>query len=360
MKPFYGRLGFMGLMMCFALSGFMVKSAQELPPLPPAPLPSKSTRKPVPPRGIVQTGQPAAAPVPSIPTPLLHAPPVLPNPALPLAAPAVAMPSQVTNPGALVYDAEQKEYSAKPGEPTASVSFNLTNVSPAEVLVNRVTTSCGYTVAKLPAQPWHLAAGASGPINVTVDLRGKSGTIIKTVTVDSTAGVKSLLVKVMIPPPKLHAAAPMDRGKNMELAKADRQAVFKNDCAECHVKPAIGKSGKQLYASACAVCHDAEHRATMVPNLHVFKHPDTREYWTHSISEGKVNSLMPAFAQKSGGFLTDQQVVSLVDYMTTGFAKDPAVPYVSAAQASQNPQVTPVNTSARLAPVTALGPFPIR
>jgi cytochrome c553 len=259
----------------------------------------------------------STAAVPSVPVPLLNP---LPSPVNP---PGPA-PTVITTPGALAFDAEQKEYMSKPGETAANFTFNLTNISTAEVLVNRVTTSCGCTVAKLPEQPWHLAAGANGPINVTVDLRGKGGTIVKAVTVDSTAGVKSLMVKITIPPPEAIAAGngPMDRTRNLALAQADRQAVFKNDCAECHVKPAVGKMGRELYAGACAICHDAEHRATMVPDLHVLKHPDSREYWTQITAQGKANSLMPAFAQKHGGILSEQQIVSLVDYLTTDFAKD--------------------------------------
>jgi len=356
---------FAGMIMCFGLSGLIAKAAQDSPlrPLPPMP-PTQSVRRlptlrPHPPVTVAQTNRPALAAAPSVPTPLVQPPPAAVNPFLPPVAPPPPAP-QVTNPGALAYDADQKEYSAKPGETMANVTFNLTNLSSSEVLVNRVSTSCGCTVAKLPAQPWRLAPSEGGPINVTVDLRGKGGTIMKTVTVDSTAGVKSLLVKVTIPPPQLAApAAPMDRGRNMELAKADRQAVFKNDCAECHVKPALGKMGKELYGGACAICHEAEHRATMVPDLHVFKHPDTREYWTYSISEGKVNSLMPAFGLAHGGYLTEQQIASLVDYMTTGFAKDPPASHAVHALSSVpgRPQNPPPNPGA---PVTALGPFYIR
>jgi hypothetical protein len=132
----------------------------------------------------------------------------------------------------------------------------------------------------------------------------------------------------------------MDRNRNIELAKADRQAVFKSECAECHVKPAIGKLGKDLYAGACAVCHDTEHRATMVPDLHVFKHPETREYWGQIIADGKLNSLMPAFAFKNGGILNEQQITSLVDYMMTGYPNDTnAFPH--AASLPVAPVVTP-------------------
>jgi len=315
--------------------------ADEQPPIPPTPpapaaKPAGPTFRPVPTRASL-----AAAAVPSVPVPQLVPPGSVGTP--PVAAPAApapvvgtpAAPTPVSNPNALVFDAEKKEYSAKLGEAAANFTFNLTNVSSSEVLVNKVSTSCGCTVAKLPEQPWHLAAGTNGPINVTVDLRGKSGTIMKSVTVDSTAGMKSLLVQVTIPPPALIPVVntnSMDRNRNIELAKADRQAVFRAECAECHVKPAIGKLGKDLYAGACAVCHDTEHRATMVPDLHILKHPDTRDYWSQIITDGKLNSLMPAFAFKNGGILNDQQISSLVDYMMTGYPKDTnAFPHAASA-----------------------------
>jgi len=336
-------------------------SAVETPSqVPPPPLPPNLTLRYAPSPGPVHRTVSetnllsAAATVPSVPVPLLNPHP---NPGTP---PGPA-PTVVTTPGALVFDAEQKEYTSKAGETSANLTFNLTNISTAEVLVNRVTTSCGCTVAKLPEQPWHLAGGANGPINVTVDLRGKSGTIVKAVTVDSTAGVKSLMVKITIPPPAAIAAgnSPMDRNRNVALAQADRQAVFKNDCVECHVKPAVGKLGRELYAGACAICHDAEHRATMVPDLRVLKHPDSREYWTQITAAGKVNSLMPAFAQKYGGILTDQQIVSLVDYLTTDFPREPHLaPHIArTSPPPPGPRVMTVGAT-NAAPPDSLGLFP--
>ena len=38
---------------------------------------------------------------------------------------------------------------------------------------------------------------------------------------------------------------------NIQNALADRQAVFKGDCASCHVEKGVGKMGAELYM-ACA------------------------------------------------------------------------------------------------------------
>ena len=222
----------------------------------------------------------------------------------------------------LVADADVKEYTAKPGETNAQFTFTLTNTSPADVTVNEVHTSCGCTVAKLPSQPWILAPGTNGEIHVTVDLRGKRGQVTKLVYVNGATGTKTLTVKVNIPEAQPGTMA--DRDKNREIAAADRQAVFKNDCASCHASPTVGKQGEALYAAACAICHDSEHRASMVPDLSNLNHSTDRIYWKVWTTQGKVGSLMPAFAKAEGGPLTDDQINSLADYLAEHIPSRPA------------------------------------
>ena len=183
------------------------------------------------------------------------------------------------------------------------------------MLINSVRTSCGCTVAKLPEQPWHIAPGGSGPIEVSMDLRGRRGVQSKSVTVESSSGIKSLVVKANIA--EVNATTTPEDGKrvnNLQAALADRQAVFKGDCASCHVEPAKGKMGAELYTAACAICHDAEHRAAMVPDLKV-RHPGTAYDWKTWIMYGRPGSLMPGFAKSEGGPLTDEQIASLSDLL---------------------------------------------
>jgi cytochrome c553 len=222
-------------------------------------------------------------------------------------------------PGVLAFDADTKEVILKPGEAAAKYTFHLTNVSPAEVTVRLVQTSCGCTTAQLPPMPWKIPAGDAGQIPIVMNVQGKSGVVFKSVTVHTDKGLKSLLVKATIqqPDPQLMTAA--DRERNQLLAKADRQAVFKGDCARCHVEPVIGKTGKNLYVTACGICHDADHRATMVPHLAELKTPTSADYWKAMIALGKPNTLMPAFAQVQGGPLSDAQIVSLVNHLLAAF-----------------------------------------
>src|SRR4051812_14917720 len=78
----------------------------------------------------------------------------------------------------LEFDATLKEYAAKAGEESCTFVFAVKNISKADIVINQVRTSCGCTVAKLPAQPWRLAPGAGGDIILIVDLKGKTGELI--------------------------------------------------------------------------------------------------------------------------------------------------------------------------------------
>lgn len=252
-------------------------------------------------------------------------PPPPTTPAVTVAPVAPAVPAKP----AIVWDAESKEYNAQPNETNANFSFFLTNISSAGVVVNGVRSTCGCTVAQLPSQPWNIAPGAGGPIKVAVDLRGKVGALIKSVTVDTSDGLKQLTVRANIPQPtgatqpNSPAFSVDNREGNQKLALADRQAVFKGDCARCHVEPARGKLGKELYVTACGICHDAEHRASMVADLQAPKAPRDLNYWRQWVAFGKPGTLMPAFAAEHGGPLTKEQVDSLVAYLNESFPKGP-------------------------------------
>jgi len=253
----------------------------------------------------------AATPVPAPP----HAPVITPvhsNPAPQLSN--IPMPA-----GILAIDGEQKEYSAKPGEMNASFLFNLTNISTADLTITYVQTSCGCTTAKIQL-PMKLGPGGAAEIPINMNLAGKSGVVVKSVTIHTDKGQKVLMVKTTIQAlPPDSAAEAMNRERNQLLAAQDRQSVFKGDCAKCHVEPVIGKTGKELFTAACGICHEAEHRATMVQDLHQLKVTPNAEYWKFSIVNGKPATLMPAFSQAQGGPLSDAQINSLVEYLVKDF-----------------------------------------
>jgi mono/diheme cytochrome c family protein len=258
---------------------------------------------------------PPPAPVIVPPPATLQPPPV--NPMMPPPHPALE--------NFLAFDAEQKAVTVTNGTIAAEFSFNLTNISSGDVTINFVQTSCGCTVAKLPSTPWKLSPKESGQISATMQLAGTppGGTKTKTLTVNTDKGSKALYVKatVLAEPPSMTG---MDRTNAQKIALADRQAVFKGDCAQCHVAPAKDtaghdKMGKDLYTAVCGICHEAEHRASFVTDLHHITTPTNEEFWKNWITHGKPGTLMPAFAKSEGGILTDEQIASLTQYLTSAF-----------------------------------------
>jgi mono/diheme cytochrome c family protein len=276
-----------------------------LPPLPPVPVRVRTNLSAFP-----VSGFPGAA-----------------TPARPLATASV--PKVVSAPDSLKFDAKEKTVNVKTGEQEAKFVFAVTNVSKQDVVIMSVHTSCGCTAAKLPSTPWVIKPGEGGEIGATMNLAGKYGTVTKTVTVVSSAGSIPLIVKSVLPQEAYAAMQRMtERSRNLQIAAADRQVVFRGDCARCHVETSVGKHGAELYNAACGVCHDAEHRATMVPQLRGRKGEFSKEYWNLWARNGKEGSLMPAFDTRKGGPLTDDQLESLATYLATEFPKEALPPHL--------------------------------
>lgn len=204
-------------------------------------------------------------------------------------------------------------------------TFAFTNHARTPVVIESVRTSCGCTVAKVPELPWKVVPGECGEFSVVLDARGKRGTVTKSVVLNTSIGARRLSVRAIIEKGVAGGGATDadgdgeggmgDRGRNMELARADRFAVFKGDCASCHAVPAEGKRGPALYAAVCGICHDSENRASMVPDLRNLGHATDREHWVRWITQGKEGTMMPGFARSEGGPLSVEQVESLADYL---------------------------------------------
>ena len=112
-------------------------------------------------------------------------------------------PAPRSDPHPLQFDAESKQCAAKPGDVDVEFTFICTNVSRTEISITRLHTSCGCTVAQLPTTPYTLPPGSNVAINVSMNIAGKHGLITKSVNVESSAGLKSLLVSANIPTPRI-------------------------------------------------------------------------------------------------------------------------------------------------------------
>jgi mono/diheme cytochrome c family protein len=219
--------------------------------------------------------------------------------------------------GVLAWSSLMQETNAAADQAEAHFVFNFTNVSSGTVVILDAHGSCSCTAAELPSRPWIIPAGTNGQIGATVNLQGKPSPMIKSVTVTTDKGKKDLILRINILPRVIPTLTDAERARGVEMAKADRQAVFKGDCASCHAKPAEGRYSKALYDAVCAICHDAQNRASMVPDLHNLKVPTNDEFWRTWIAHGKAGSLMPAFSTAEGGPLNDMQIATVAAYLNT-------------------------------------------
>lgn len=165
--------------------------------------------------------------------------------------------------------------------------------------------------------PWHIPPGGTGEVGAQINLAGKMGLIIKTLTIFTSAGNRILTLKVNLSPPQTGMAgmSPAERKAAMLRAAADSRTIFRGDCAKCHVDKGAKSFGQDLYAADCGICHESSHRDSAVPDLHALKHPTDLAYWKTMISFGKPHTMMPGFAIAQGGPLTDEQIASLATYL---------------------------------------------
>lgn len=231
--------------------------------------------------------------------------------------PAAPLAANARHP--LVWDAMEKKQELPGMTNLALFTFWVTNHSTSDAVIGWVEAECDCTVVEAnKVFPWTIAPGAGGPLNIRVNIRGRFGDFVKTVTVHTSHGPQVLTVSMKIP----LTPAPSNvsvRQKDLMAAKADRQAVFRGSCAACHTAPTAGLTGAALFTKACAICHQAEQRAEMVPDLAALKHPTDADHWRRWITSGKAGSVMPAFAHSEGGILNTNQIESLVEYVVKQF-----------------------------------------
>jgi mono/diheme cytochrome c family protein len=215
----------------------------------------------------------------------------------------------------IAWEAETKSVDVAAGQDCVRFSFGFTNVSGTAVTILSARPSCGCTTVELPPVPWTIGAGSTGQIKVSVDLAGKSGTLFKTVKVATDKGSRTLSLHINLVARAQLAMTDAMRAAGIAAAKVDRQAVFKGECASCHLKNVQASYGKMLYDSACAICHEAGRRSTMVPDLYHLPAQTGFEFWRSWIASGREGTLMPAFAAARGGPLDDDQIASLAAYL---------------------------------------------
>jgi hypothetical protein len=143
-----------------------------------------------------------------------------------------------------------------------------------------------------------LKPGERGKINVSVDIRGRTGYISKTVQVyasDPKNPVTKLAVRMYI----------KDR---VHLNQYKAREIFSEKCRDCHIEQGKGKTGWDLFKADCFMCHNAGKNTSLTG---MSKKP--REYLLRVIREGVENTVMPGWSTRADGPLNDAEIKSLID-----------------------------------------------
>lgn len=185
----------------------------------------------------------------------------------------------------------------------AKLSIPIKNLSSEEVFIENVKTSCGCTTAKVNKK--RILPYAKFELPVIMSTSGKSGFLSKSVRIYFQGKRIPLRVRVggnILKVPEKH----------MKM----QGHIFKGKCKKCHVDPATGKHGEQLYLGACAICHGVFKRGGQsAPSLEKisFKENELETI----IKKGKGIS-MPGFSLENEGPLDKEQIKGLVNYLLKG------------------------------------------
>lgn len=192
----------------------------------------------------------------------------------------------------------------------AQRAFFLTNVGGRPIVIDRVETSCGCTLAKLEKK--EVSPGEVISLEVKLDTSLKLGPVRKRVTVFSNDSKRPeldlFLVGTVLPQMKGHE----------KIAVKDPLVLFKGQCATCHVMKGKGKSGKALFQADCGMCHGLNGQGGVAPSLLSQDYEDpavltaTREVIANGAAE---NPEMPPYSQARGGPLNDGEIDSLVRFL---------------------------------------------
>lgn len=242
----------------------------------------------------------------------------------------------------------------------------LSNIGGEPLRIKDVNTSCGCTLTKLREKV--IMPGKSTQLEVVLDTAMKQGPVRKTIDITSNdpkrpkavitlsatvlpklAGTNTLSTtpgisvgsstdttpnNPLLPTAPLNGSDTMDdphAGMSLSGKVNGKAKIFTGQCATCHVKKGIGKTGKALFQADCGMCHGmngrslSDHPNATAPALipRDYQNPQTYARLKRVIESGSpVHPSMPGFLDRNGGPLTQSQVDSLIDYLQSTSAAD--------------------------------------
>jgi len=187
-------------------------------------------------------------------------------------------------------------------------SFTIKNTGGSSLTIHNAYSTCGCTVPKL--EKHLLKPGESTSLQVIIDTAMKQNVVTKTVFVNSND-------------PRHHRSTlylTLDvRDPHIGMSTEAKAKIFSDErCAACHVAQGVGLYGEELYRADCAMCHGIKARGAVGPTLlGPYDNLTFAQQMKRIISFGsKTHRSMPGFLGEAGGPLDQEQVDSLVVYLS--------------------------------------------
>lgn len=227
-----------------------------------------------------------------------------------LSAGAPSSPSPAASPAApkTRWESTTHDFGTITADAKVDYHWPIHNDGTAPLEIVNTFPSCGCTASLIEGGA--IEPGGSGSLHVTFDAAGQSGDVRKTIAVVTTDPVKPrtiLTIKAKVLPPvnpRVSSGHPPILG----------QSLLGSGCADCHAKPASGKTGAELYAAICAMCHGADATGALSHGLRDADYLASRDdkALAEAIAYGTANPRMPGYSTDMGGPLSAEQIDSLV------------------------------------------------
>ncbi|MBI5789824.1 MAG: DUF1573 domain-containing protein [Candidatus Schekmanbacteria bacterium] len=193
----------------------------------------------------------------------------------------------------------------QPGE-TPKGYYLLKNVGDETLVIRKIEPSCGCTAAVMKSQ--EIPPGQSEKIEVSIDTTGKENKIEKTVAITSNDALRPQIIlglTLEVIPAGKHPAFEMGT------------SLFSERCKSCHVDSGKGLRGKELYQAICYQCHgkNGEGKSAAALNSPEYAKRVSAEYLYKWIAEGEKGTAMAGYSLEHGGFLTKEEIDSLVGFI---------------------------------------------
>ena len=205
------------------------------------------------------------------------------------------------------------DFGKLPSDSKVAFSWSFRNIGDAPLKITGTRPQCGCTATV--QDDTLIPPGGSGSLEITFDPAGLSGSIRKSLAVRTNErSERRTLLEIMAT--VIPVERKVEEGTHPPTAG---QSLLIGSCAGCHAAPAAGRTGADLYAAVCAMCHGDNATGGLAPSLREQDYLASRDdVELHGyITYGSANPKMPGFSALMGGPLSEPQIDSLVELLRT-------------------------------------------